>query len=252
MTDKPTNHITPLGDVIETDVFNNGFDQRRYDLVEFELLHCGFASTDQFVLDFLDYLDDVVAWRCGAEDRGGVNDELISRAHETISEMLAKIQSGAIVGDQSELKGNIVHLRQAVNSFLINFPVRLFKTSKRSPVIDRQREEAAARDMSQPAKLSATGPYKSREQIDALKANWRDDPCYDLEDVDGFGRYHDELLAYRKETEAKWAARSQAELTDFAESIGVLNNVKLAEFLRTLSDRIGELGEQFDDHVNGE
>lgn len=45
---------------------------------------------------------------------------------------------------------------------------------------------------------------KTIEEIEKLKKNWASDPCWDIEDTEGFEDYYDELLAYRKEQEEKW------------------------------------------------
>ena len=52
-------------------------------------------------------------------------------------------------------------------------------------------------------------------EIEALKANWERDPCWDIETTEGFEEYREELLAFRKEREAHWKERAgehQAEL----------------------------------------
>jgi len=45
---------------------------------------------------------------------------------------------------------------------------------------------------------------KTREEIEALKANWVNDACWDIEITEGFEDHKEELLAYRKEMEAIW------------------------------------------------
>ncbi len=42
------------------------------------------------------------------------------------------------------------------------------------------------------------------EEIETLKANWRNDPIWDIEDTDGFELHRDELVAYRMDWEARW------------------------------------------------
>lgn len=49
------------------------------------------------------------------------------------------------------------------------------------------------------------------EEIDALKTNWAKDPCWDIEDTEGFEDHHDELLAFRKEKEAEWEDKRVAQ-----------------------------------------
>ena len=44
----------------------------------------------------------------------------------------------------------------------------------------------------------------TRDEIEKLKANWLKDPCWDIEDEDGFGEHREELLKFRLETESAW------------------------------------------------
>ena len=48
---------------------------------------------------------------------------------------------------------------------------------------------------------------KTREDVENLKENWLRDPCWDIEDTEGFEGYYDELLAFRLEKEAEWTAK---------------------------------------------
>lgn len=55
---------------------------------------------------------------------------------------------------------------------------------------------------------------ETRRLIEDLKENWKKDPCWDIEDTEGFESHREELLAWRKEYEAqreeKWRQREQA------------------------------------------
>lgn len=56
---------------------------------------------------------------------------------------------------------------------------------------------------------------KSQENIQALKDNWSRDPCWSIEDTEGFEEHRTELIAFREEKEAQWkeqAAKHKAEL----------------------------------------
>ena len=44
----------------------------------------------------------------------------------------------------------------------------------------------------------------TQDEIEKLKKNWLADPCWDIEDEDGFCEHREELLMFRKETEVKW------------------------------------------------
>jgi hypothetical protein len=59
-----------------------------------------------------------------------------------------------------------------------------------------------------------------REEIDQLKAGWASDPCFDIEDTEGFEDVREELLQFRKDTEAKWGELRMARLNKLAEMIG--------------------------------
>lgn len=45
---------------------------------------------------------------------------------------------------------------------------------------------------------------KTREEIETLKANWLEDPVWDLEDTEGFEAHEAELKAFAKEWTDKW------------------------------------------------
>jgi hypothetical protein len=46
---------------------------------------------------------------------------------------------------------------------------------------------------------------KDINDIAKLKANWLKDPCWDIEDTEGFEEYRDQLTIFRLETERGWA-----------------------------------------------
>jgi hypothetical protein len=81
----------------------------------------------------------------------------------------------------------------------------------------------------------------TRKQIEELKAQWVADDCWDIEDTEGFEAHRDELLAFRKEMEAKWEAEYQEELRTYAQVIGCSANLQLAQHLMELTRRITEL-----------
>jgi hypothetical protein len=59
-----------------------------------------------------------------------------------------------------------------------------------------------------------------RQEIEELKAGWASDPCFDIEDTAGFEDVREELLQFRKDTEAKWEELRMARLNKLAEMIG--------------------------------
>lgn len=44
---------------------------------------------------------------------------------------------------------------------------------------------------------------KSIQEIEQLKADWRRDPCWDIEETEGFEAHRDELLQYRQQYNAE-------------------------------------------------
>ena len=50
---------------------------------------------------------------------------------------------------------------------------------------------------------------KTREEIDKLKRSWNRDPCWDIEETEGFEDHKQELLEYREQCEAAWEKKNQ-------------------------------------------
>ena len=46
---------------------------------------------------------------------------------------------------------------------------------------------------------------KTKQEIEELKNNWLEDPCYDLEQTEGFKGQEKDLLIFRLKNELKWA-----------------------------------------------
>ena len=65
---------------------------------------------------------------------------------------------------------------------------------------------------------------KTRDEVEELKANWSCDPCWDLEDTEGFEEYADELRKYQEEfslaAECEREAEEQKERLE-AEKLGL-------------------------------
>ncbi len=57
------------------------------------------------------------------------------------------------------------------------------------------------------------------DEIEALKKNWRHDPCWDIEDTDGFEEHKAELKAYRLDYEARWKNMKDERIEDRAKAL---------------------------------
>ena len=69
----------------------------------------------------------------------------------------------------------------------------------------------------------STPEERRRGEIDELKAGWASDPCFDIEDTEGFEDVKDELRQFRFLMEAKWAEQRMARLNKLAEKLGFMH-----------------------------
>lgn len=81
---------------------------------------------------------------------------------------------------------------------------------------------------------------KTREEIEALKRDWKNDPDWDIEDTAGFEAYRDELKAFSDKCEAEWEkadeerqAREDKELEEELERIGLIGMLKVINALES-------------------
>ena len=80
-----------------------------------------------------------------------------------------------------------------------------------------------------------------QSEMQKLKENWLSDPCYDLENVEGFEMWRDELLQFRLETEAMWEAERDFYWQEEAQKMGIPGNVELARRIKNMELRIAVL-----------
>lgn len=84
---------------------------------------------------------------------------------------------------------------------------------------------------------------KTRKDIEVLKANWLRDPCWDVEGTEGFEAHHDELLAFRHGTEARWQAAKaarEAAIDAEADRLGMHGLLRLVRQLEETQRRQAE------------
>jgi len=74
---------------------------------------------------------------------------------------------------------------------------------------------------------------KSREEVDKLKSDWLGDPCWDIEQTEGFSEYYEELFFFRRDAEHRWKYEREKNVRAFAERLGLESNKRLAEYLYT-------------------
>jgi hypothetical protein len=96
---------------------------------------------------------------------------------------------------------------------------------------------------------------KTQEELQNLKEDWLKDPCWDIENSEGFEDHKNELLAFREQAQADWEERAQQKLAARVEKIeketGIrdpLNAMYLSTFIdieQRLSRMANDTGEAF-------
>lgn len=89
-----------------------------------------------------------------------------------------------------------------------------------------------------------TATVKTQEEIDALKRSWASDPCWDIEDSEGFEAHRDELLAFKAEQEAWWEAQRRSRLENLAKEIGKPGDLESAELYEAMKTNAAHFKEK--------
>lgn len=76
----------------------------------------------------------------------------------------------------------------------------------------------------------------TKEQIYFLKSSWRSDPCWDIEDTEGFEDHYDELKAYHEQMKEQWRQERYDEIDHKATALRC--SFELAEYLLHLEYRL--------------
>lgn len=87
---------------------------------------------------------------------------------------------------------------------------------------------------------------RSREEVQKLKADWRRDPCYEIEETPSFEEHAEELRAYREEFERRNRELGDEILREKAARIGCPGNLDLAGYVEGLELSIERLSERLD------
>ena len=81
---------------------------------------------------------------------------------------------------------------------------------------------------------------KTRDEVQELKHDWEVDPCWDIEDTEGFEEYRDELEKHRLDMEILWTQEYQFKVFGKMDALGI-DSFKLAEYILKLETRLDEL-----------
>lgn len=83
---------------------------------------------------------------------------------------------------------------------------------------------------------------RSLEEIEALKAAWLKDPCWDIEDTEGFEAWHTELLLFRLDIQRDSKAFEAQRIGAKTAALGI--NATLLQHIEALELRIVQLERQ--------
>lgn len=61
---------------------------------------------------------------------------------------------------------------------------------------------------------------KTPKEIEELKAGWVSDPCWDIEDTEGFEDVRAELIQFRRDMEFKWEEQRLTRIRRMAQEFG--------------------------------
>ncbi len=95
---------------------------------------------------------------------------------------------------------------------------------------------------------------KTREQVELLKKEWLNDPCWDIYETGDYQEYRDELLTFQTNMQQEWRAREYNRVYDFAKRLGIETlgnpedepNLELARYLRRIEIRITEIEDKLE------
>jgi hypothetical protein len=78
-------------------------------------------------------------------------------------------------------------------------------------------------------------PMATQEEIEKLKKGWLKDPCFDIEETEGFEEHVEELLNFRRQTEADWEAKKEERKNSRANFVREQTGVVDADIVSALS-----------------
>ena len=82
---------------------------------------------------------------------------------------------------------------------------------------------------------------KTQTELQKLKSNWLNDPCWDIETTEGFEEYRPHLLMFRLDYEKKRKDAFDKKNREYADKLFLLDNMHLALYISKLEKRIKDL-----------
>ena len=81
----------------------------------------------------------------------------------------------------------------------------------------------------------------TQAEIADLKKQWQADPCWDIEDTEGFEEHREELRVFRAEQQATRERAERARLEQKAAALGAPGKIALVEYIERLELRVKAL-----------
>lgn len=115
---------------------------------------------------------------------------------------------------------------------------------------DREKEftehmRKALADWYDGARVLSANPYprrRSQAEVEALKASWLSDPCWDIESTEGFEAHRDELLTFHYEQKIQWRRDDEERATRWGMThLGASIVAGLRSQVEKLEERIEEV-----------
>ena len=90
---------------------------------------------------------------------------------------------------------------------------------------------------------------KTEQDLRDLIINWESDPCWNIEETEGFEEYKESLKSFRLEKEAEWKAERETTIKEKRKKYGC--NEEMLKLIETLQHRIEilESREQWNIHL---
>ena len=81
---------------------------------------------------------------------------------------------------------------------------------------------------------------KTEQDLKDLIKSWENDPCWDIEETEGFEEYKEPLKSYRLAKEKYWEVKHELRVLEECKKYGC--NEELLKLLESLQHRISILG----------
>lgn len=82
--------------------------------------------------------------------------------------------------------------------------------------------------------------YEDKKEIEDLKADWLEDPCWDIETTEGFEDHKEELKTFADEQKTKWKAEWDKKVAEYGKRHSIANPF-VAERLFTIEMNLSRI-----------